>query len=101
MAEPKNFGVVNSGIGAEFARLRREIDRLIGDIRQSEIGPRLWERFMGAHLRPHVVWLPNTRDPDYRARIADQCRRLADLTADEEGMASAFEREAAKTPGWR
>jgi hypothetical protein len=101
MAEPKNFGVLTSGIGAEFARLRREIDRLIFDVRASEIGPRLFARFMGAGLRPVVVWLPNTRDPDYRARIADQCRRLAELTADEETMASAFEQEAAQTPGWR
>jgi hypothetical protein len=75
MAEPKNFGVL--------------------------IGPRPFARFMGAGLRPVVVWLPNTRDPDYRARIADQCRRLAELTADEETMASAFEQEAAQTPGWR
>jgi hypothetical protein len=52
-------------------------------------------------MRPRVLWLPNTRDPEYRARLADQCRRLADLTADEEAMAIAFEREAAQTPGWR
>jgi Protein of unknown function (DUF3018) len=102
MAEPKNFGVLTSDIGAEFARLRREVDRLIFDVRASQIGPRLFARFMGAGLRPVVVWLPNTRDPEYRARLADQCRRLAaDLTADEEAMASAFEKEAAQTPGWR
>ena len=75
MAEPKNFGV--------FAP------------------PLPLRSHMGAGLRPVVVWLPDTTDPDYRARIADQCRRLAALTADEETMASAFEQEAAQTPGWR
>jgi Antitoxin MazE-like len=56
---------------------------------------------MRAGLRPVVLWLPNTSDHDYRARIADQCRRLAELTADEETMAVAFEKEATQTPGWR
>jgi hypothetical protein len=99
MAESKNFSVVSAGLSGEFGRLRQKIDDLISDIRASEIGPRLWLRFLGA--RPVVLWLPNTRDPDYRARLADQCRRLAQLTAEEEAMAAAFEREAAKTPGWR
>ena len=99
MPEPKNFGVVSGGLSGEFGRLRQKIEDLIRDIRASEIGPRLWLRFLGA--RPVVLWLPNTRDPHYRARLADQCRRLAQLTADEEAMAAAFELEAAKTPGWR
>jgi hypothetical protein len=99
MAEPKNFGVVAGGLDEKFARLRREVADLIVSIRASEVGPRLWTRYLGA--RPVVVWLPNTRDPDYRARIADQCRRLAELTADEETMAVAFEKEATQTPGWR
>ena len=99
MPEPKNFGLASGGLNEEFARLRREVDHLIGNIRASEVGPRLWARFLGA--RPVVLWLPDTRDPDYRARLADQCRRLAELTADEEAMAAAFEQEAAKMPGWR
>ena len=99
MAEPKNFGVIEGG---EPTRLRREVDRLIFDIRASEIGPRLWSRFLGVmRMRPVVIWLPNTRSPEYRARLADQTRRLAELAADEDTMAAAFEQEAAKTPGWR
>jgi hypothetical protein len=99
MPEPKNFGVVSSSSGEKLAPLRRQVDHLITEIRASEIGPRLAARFQGA--RPVVLWLPNTRDPDYRARLADQCRRLAELTAEEEAMAAAFEQEAAKTTGWR
>jgi len=101
MAEPENFGVLTSGIGEKFVRLRREVERLVHDLRATEIGPRLWRRLPRVGMRPRVLWLPNTRDPEYRARLADQCRRLADLTADEEAMAIAFEREAAQTPGWR
>jgi Antitoxin MazE-like len=55
----------------------------------------------GNGLRPVVLWLPDTSRPAYRARIAAQCRQLADLTADERAMAEAFEREVAQTPGWR
>jgi Protein of unknown function (DUF3018) len=99
MPEPKNFGAVSGGLNGEFGRLRQKIEDLISDIRASEIGPRRWLRFLGA--RPVVLWLPNTRDPDYRARLADQCRRLAQLTADEEAMAAAFEQQALKTSGWR
>jgi hypothetical protein len=99
MSEPENFGVVRGSPTEEFGRLRQKINDLISDIRASEIGPLLPLRFLSA--RPVVLWLPNTRDPDYQARIAGQCRRLAELTADEEGMAAAFEQEAAQTPGWR
>ena len=52
-------------------------------------------------LRAVVLWLPDVNDPAYRARVADECRRLSVLTADEEAMADAFERNAAETPGWR
>jgi hypothetical protein len=99
MPEPKNFGVVSSGLDEKFAPLRRQVDDLIREIRASEVGPGLGRRSLGA--RPVVLWLPNTRDPDYRARLADQRRRLAELTADEEAIATAFEQEAAQTPGWR
>jgi Protein of unknown function (DUF3018) len=99
MAESKNFGVISGEASEESGRLRQKIEDLIRAIRASEVGPRLWRRYLGA--RPVVLWLPNTRDPDYRARLADQCRRLAQLTADEDAMAAAFEREATKTPGWR
>jgi|SRR6185437_7354014 len=95
MPEAKN-GVVSGGLDEEFARLRREVERLISDIKPPRPGracaPGCWVR---------VLWLPNTRDTDYRGRLADQCRRLAQLRADEEATAAAFEREAAKTPGSR
>jgi hypothetical protein len=99
MSEPKNFGVISSSLGEKLAHLRRKVDELIREIRGSEVGPRLSAQ--SVRKRPVVLWLPRTRDPDYRARLADQCRRLAELTADEDAMAAAFEREAAKTPGWR
>jgi hypothetical protein len=52
-------------------------------------------------LRPVVLWLPDVNDPEYRARLADECRRLSRLTPDEEAMAAAFEQNASETPGWR
>jgi hypothetical protein len=52
-------------------------------------------------LRAVTIWLPNVNDPAYRARIADECRRLAKLTPDQEAMVEAFERNAGETPGWR
>ena len=52
-------------------------------------------------LRPVVLWLPDTGNPAYRARIAEQCRRLGKLTPEQAAMAEAFEREAAQIPGWR
>jgi hypothetical protein len=99
MPESKNFGVISGSLGEKSAPLRRKVDELIREIRASEVGPRLSAQFLGKH--PVVVWLPHTRDPNYRAHLADQCLRLAELTADEESMASAFEQEAAQTPGWR
>jgi hypothetical protein len=35
-------------------------------------------------LRPVVLWLPDVNDPAYRARLADECRRLGELTAEED-----------------
>ena len=94
MPEPINFSVAEGTAGSDpfadaLARLRREIDDLT----------RLMHRSEGA--RPVVLWLPDTRDPACRARLTDQCRRLAHLTSEEEAMAAGFELEAAQTPGWR
>lgn len=52
-------------------------------------------------LRPVVLWLPDVNDPGYRARLADECRQLAQLTADEGAVASGFARLARLTEGWR
>ena len=52
-------------------------------------------------LRPIVLWLPDVNDPAYRARLADECRRLAQLTPDEDAVANGFARLACRTEGWR
>jgi hypothetical protein len=52
-------------------------------------------------LRAVLLWLPDVNDPDYRARLADECRRLADLTFAEDSMAAGFARTAQRVEGWR
>jgi hypothetical protein len=52
-------------------------------------------------LRPVVLWLPDVNDPGYRARLANECRRLADLTPEEDTMAGDFAELAGRTQGWR
>jgi len=39
-------------------------------------------------------------DPAYRAQLADECRRLAHLPAEEDAMAADFARLAEQTEGW-
>jgi hypothetical protein len=51
-------------------------------------------------LRPVVLWLPDVTDPAYRASLADECRRLASLSSEEDGMANAFAENTELTPGW-
>ena len=52
-------------------------------------------------LRPVVLWLPDVNDPAYRARLADECRRLAHLTTEEDAIADDFARLSEQTEGWR
>lgn len=52
-------------------------------------------------LRPAVLWLPDVNDPTYRARLTDECHRLAHLTPDEDTMAGSFAQLAGRTEGWR
>lgn len=52
-------------------------------------------------LRPVVLWLPDVNDPGYRDRLAQECRRLARLTQDEETVAQGFADLAERTEGWR
>ena len=52
-------------------------------------------------LRPVVLWLPNLNDPDYRTRLAEECRQLAALTAAEEALAEDFAQLTARADGWR
>ncbi|HEX3574928.1 MAG TPA: antitoxin MazE-like protein [Rhodopila sp.] len=52
-------------------------------------------------LRPVVLWLPDVNDPAYRARLVEECRRLANLTREEATMAAGFGKLADRTDGWR
>jgi Protein of unknown function (DUF3018) len=52
-------------------------------------------------LRAVVLWLPDVNDPGYQARLADECRRLATLTPEEDAIAADFARLAGRTEGWR
>jgi hypothetical protein len=51
-------------------------------------------------LRPVVLWLPDVNDPGYRESLADECRRLAALTPEEDAMAADFAQLAGRTEGW-
>ena len=51
-------------------------------------------------LRAVVLWLPDVNDPDYSARLADECRRLTRLTREEDAIASDFAGLAEQTEGW-
>ena len=52
-------------------------------------------------LRPVVLWLPDVNDAGYRARLADECRRLARLTSEEDAIAADYAVLAERTEGWR
>ena len=52
-------------------------------------------------LRPVVLWLPDVTDPAYQMRLADECRRLTDLTPDESALAAGFAWVAGRAEGWR
>ena len=52
-------------------------------------------------LRAVVLWLPDVNDPVYRARLADECRRLAHLTPAEDAMAADFAALVGQAEEWR
>jgi hypothetical protein len=52
-------------------------------------------------LRQVVLWLPDTKDPAYQARLAEECRRLGQLTPEEDAMMTGFAELAGRTEGWR
>ncbi len=52
-------------------------------------------------LRSVVLWLPDVNDSGYRARLVDECRRLAHLTPAEDGLAADFACLVGQTEGWR
>lgn len=41
-------------------------------------------------MRAVTLWLPDLTDPGYRARLADECRRLAQMTGEEAAIADDF-----------
>jgi hypothetical protein len=53
-------------------------------------------------LRPATIWIPDIRDPAYRARLDAACRELAALaSAEAEADAAAGLADAFKyMPGW-
>lgn len=51
--------------------------------------------------RAVVLWLPDVNDPLYRDRLAEECRRLARLTPEEDAIAADFARLAVRTEEWR
>jgi hypothetical protein len=54
-------------------------------------------------LRAVTLWLPDLADPGYRARLADECRRLAQMSDEEAAIADDFSQLAGPeaTDGWR
>jgi hypothetical protein len=52
-------------------------------------------------LRQVVLWLPDITDLAYRARLAEECRRLAQRTPEDEAMMTGFAELAGRTEGWR
>jgi len=52
-------------------------------------------------LRPVVLWLPDVSNPVYQARLADECRRLARLTPEEDALAEDFAELAGRAGEWR
>ena len=64
---------------------------------------RFRDRQRAKGLRAATIWIPDIRDPAYRARLDDACRELADLSSAEAdadaaaGFADAFK----YTAGWQ
>jgi hypothetical protein len=52
-------------------------------------------------LRPVLLWLPDLNNPVYRARLAEECRRLGQLTDSEDALAADFAEMAGRTEGWQ
>nr|WP_294501053.1 antitoxin MazE-like protein [uncultured Rhodopila sp.] len=52
-------------------------------------------------LRQVVLRLPDTNDPGYQTRLAEECKQLGQLTPDEDTMMTGFARLAERTEGWQ
>jgi Protein of unknown function (DUF3018) len=64
---------------------------------------RFRDRQRAKGLRAATIWIPDIRDPAYRARLDAACRELADLSrADADADAAAGLADAFKyTAGWQ
>jgi antidote-toxin recognition MazE-like antitoxin len=52
-------------------------------------------------LRPVVLWLPDVSDPAYQAQLAEECRRLARMTDEENAIAAGFAKLAGRVEEWQ
>jgi hypothetical protein len=52
-------------------------------------------------LRAVVLWPPDVNDPGYHERLANECRRLARMTPEEDAIAADFARLTERTEEWR
>ena len=53
-------------------------------------------RLRAKGLRPVQLWLPDTRSPEFAARVAHDIAVLASLSPEDEAMLDAFEQMAAE-----
>jgi hypothetical protein len=51
-------------------------------------------------LRAVVLWLPDVNDQGDRDRLAEECRRLAQRTDDEDAVAAGFADLIERTEEW-
>jgi len=58
------------------------------------------DRMRAAGLRPVQFWVPDTRAPDFAARVRKQCQNLKGDRAEAEVLRFT-EQAAAQTEGWR
>ena len=59
------------------------------DRRLPQLESRARQRTWAARV---VLWLPDVNDPGFWAQLADECRRLARLTREEEAIVAGFAR---------
>ena len=48
-----------------------------------------------------MLWRPDVNDAAYRARLAEECRQLARLTAEEDAIATGYAELAQRAEGRR
>ena len=58
------------------------------------------ERMRAAGFRPVQFWVPDTRSPEFAARVRQQCRKLKDDPAEADALRWS-EQAAAQITGWQ